>query len=411
MLVGRRRTVLVVVAALVLIVGLPLAFWRAFRPQDSVQPAAGAYPPVPTVAPGLYGSLLRMPLLVDGRLRVYAAQREVFAEQPATTKSSLTPYWSLRRWPQSVQGVVAVGTAVASLWSDGRLYVTDARTGRVRWWISTTAGGGYQGRRTGAATVYAPPHLTTWGNLAIIGGSGTRATIAVDLTSPAGRPAWSVALCAGQPYTTGGVLVCPGIPGDPGGARLYRASDGTPVAWSVDAVGGTPFGCGPGRSACAGFRVGGQAYLVGADGQPAPAPALAPGDTWLAGDVVVTGTPDGTVSAATLDGRPLWRWLDAPPLTPVATGPDAPRTQVVAASADAVYLVTAGRDLVRLDPGTGREVSRSSLVPEDARAFQVGWVYAADGLVFVERLRPGASADDTDTAYYFPNPGVLVAGS
>ncbi len=422
-LLRRRRTVLIVVGALLLLVGLPLSLYRAFAPRDSVQLAATAYPALPSIEPKVYGPLLRMPLLVDGRLRVYAEQREVWAEQPATAKSSLTPYWSLRRWPQQVQGVVATGTTVVSLWSDGRLYGTDAHTGATLWWILTGAGhGSYTGRRTGATTVYAPPHLTTAGSRVIVGGDGGR-ILAIDVTQRATQHAqrdsgggtdWSVADCPGQPYTVGGAVVCPGS--TPGSSRIYRAADGAPLTWPVDPAGATPFGCGPANSSCLGLRAAGSAWLVGADGGLTEAAALASPDTWLAGDVVATQHADGTVTGAALaDGRQLWRWVDPPKPVPPGTRPvsvkDAPPTRIVAQQAGKLHVITSDRDLVTLDPATGAEQSRFSLVAQDNRAFVVGHVYAAGGMVFIERLRPNAKPTDGDVAYYFSNPGVLATGS
>src|SRR5262245_32048839 len=96
---GVRRGALIAVGTVVALVLLVVVGVRAFAPRDSVQLARTGYPALPQVRPVLYGPLLRMPLLVDGRLRVYGAQRQVWAEQPATARSSLTPYWSLRRWP------------------------------------------------------------------------------------------------------------------------------------------------------------------------------------------------------------------------------------------------------------------------------------------------------------------------
>ena len=76
----------------------------------------------------------------------------------------VTPFWSYRRWPEQVAGVIAgdgpTGPIVVSQWSDGELVALDARTGRVAWRAAGTApDDGYAGRRTGASTVYAPPGL------------------------------------------------------------------------------------------------------------------------------------------------------------------------------------------------------------------------------------------------------------
>jgi outer membrane protein assembly factor BamB len=398
---GVRRGALIAVGAVVALVLLGVVAVRAFAPRDSVQHARTGYPALPQVSPVLYGPLLRTPLLVDGRLRVYGAQRSVWAEQPATAKSSLTPYWSLRRWPQQLLGVVAVGTTVVSLWSDGRLFGTDAHTGATLWHRSVSVGDGesYTGRRTGAATVYTPAHLTTLGSLVVVGGGGARVTLALDAAT--GGDQWSAGSCAATLFSGGDLVVCPGGPA--------WTSTGQPASVAVPAS-AQPFGCGPASSGCAGYRAGGQAWLLGTDGAT-PSRDLAPASTWLAGSVVVTRQQDGSVTGHALGiTRELWRWKDsapAPGTKPAAQ--DGP--EVIAVQPEAVYLLTPERDLVTIDPWSGAVRSRFSLVEKDKRAFMVGHVYAAGGFVFIERLRPSAQPSESDPAYYFPNPGVLAAGS
>jgi outer membrane protein assembly factor BamB len=403
---GVRRGALIAVGTVVALVLLAVVGVRAFAPKDSVQLARTPYPALPQVQPVLYAQLLRTPLLVDGRLRVYGAQREVWAEQPATAKSSLTPYWSLRRWPAQLLGVVAVGTTVVSLWSDGRLFGTDAHTGATLWHRSVSVGDGesYTGRRTGAATVYNPPHLTTLGALVVVGGGGARTTLALDAATGGDR--WSAGSCAGTLFSTADLVVCAG------GSAWTGA--GAPAAVGVPA-GAQPFACGPASAGCAGYRAGGQAWLLPGTAAATPAPALAAAGSWLVGDVVVGGQPDGTITGTALaDGRELWRWTDHPPAThtrPAAQHSAPLVTEVIAAQDGVVHLLTPERDLITLDAATGAQRSRFSLVTTDTRAFAVGHVYAAGGFVFIERLRTSAQPRDADPAYYFPNPGVLAAGS
>ncbi len=401
---GVRRGVLITVAAVVALLLVVVVAVRAFAPRNSVQLAGSPYPGVPVVRPVLYGPLLRTPLLVDGRLRVYAAQREVWADQPATAKSSLTPYWSLRRWPAQLIGVAAVGTRVLSLWSDGRLYGTDAHTGRTLWHRELSIGDGesYAGRRTGAATVYTPPHLTTAAGLVVLGGSGSRVTVAVDPATGAQR--WAVGSCRRPLFATTTLVACPG-----GGSWLAATGAAAPARVPADAQ---PLGCGPAAAACAGYRAGGQAWLLGADGRAVPAPALAGPGSWLAGDVVVTSRPDGTVSGTALaGGRLLWRWVDPAPAGTHTTSRAVLLGQVIAVADGTVHVLTAHRDLVALDAASGAQRSRFPLAAQDRRAFAVGHAYAAGGLVFIERLRATGAPDDPDPAYYFPNPGILAAGS
>jgi outer membrane protein assembly factor BamB len=413
---GVRRTALVTVAALVTVLLLGLLGYRVLAPRDTVHLAQGRYPKLPVVQQArVFGLLLRTPLLVDGRLRIYASVREVWADQPATTKSSLTPYWSLRRWPAQLQAVAAVDTTVLSLWSDGRLYATDAHTGQRLWSVGTGVTGGYTGRRTGAQTVYAPPHLTTSGNTVIVGGTPDAPVTAVDVVTGAKR--WQQPACPTEVYTVGGVIVCPAKP-----ARLLRVADGSAVSWPVDPAQLTPFGCGPARSACQGVRGNGRAWLVGPDDMLTEQPALADPNSWLAGDVVVTSHLDGTVTGTSLaTGARLWSWVDqAAPPTPRYYPAPSPGTGaardltggpvIVGQQAGVIHIYTPAIELVSLDPTDGSQVSRINLVPDDPRPFKPGYVYAGGGLVFMERLFLGSQPGYPDTARYFHNPGVLAVG-
>ncbi len=107
--------------------------YRVLAPAEVSTPARDDYPARSMPDPGVTGRLPVAPLIVDGRLRVYAAPRQVYADQPVDSRSRRTPYWSFRRWPASLDAVVASGTTVVSRWSDGQLVAIDARTGRVAW--------------------------------------------------------------------------------------------------------------------------------------------------------------------------------------------------------------------------------------------------------------------------------------
>ena len=80
---------------------------------------------------------------MDGRLRVFADQRRVWAETPVTATEQVTPHWSYRRWPAEAVGVVAVerqflwgGSAlVVTKWSDGAVVALEATTGTVIWQV------------------------------------------------------------------------------------------------------------------------------------------------------------------------------------------------------------------------------------------------------------------------------------
>lgn len=412
---GRRRLLVVVGLVVVAVLVLGIVLHRTFAARDTVRTADGAYPALPEVSAEVYGALLHAPLLVDGRLRLYAGEHSVWADQPATKKSSLTPYWSLRRWPGQVLGVVVAGTTVVSQWSDGQLFGTDARTGRLLWKAATPIGRGehYTGRRTGAGTVYSPAHLRTVGNAVVV--HDERQMIVLD--GATGTRLWSAQqACPVSFFTTTDLVICVGQ----GVATARSAATGAPVNWppagSPTSLGGwRPFGCGPAWSGCQGVRGQGRAVLIGPGGDATPVQGLDSEASWLVGGVVVRQLADGTVTGSTPDGRALWHWADPPPPgspgapSTVASGQPVPG--VIATGDGRVHLLTADRDLVTLDPADGLEVSRFSLLFPDHRAFQLGHVYAGGGFVVIERLRPTARPSDADPAYYFPNPGVLLAGS
>lgn len=407
-LVNLRRRYRLVGLSAVLLVLVAAVGYRTFAPRDILNRAQRAYPAALPATPRLYGTLLNMPLVVDGRLRVYAAQREVWADEPVNYRAQLNPYWSFRRWPATLLGVVAAGTTVVSRWSDGQLVALDAARGAVVWRVrgpGTTAG--YAGRRTGAATVYDPVGMYTASSVLVV--TGERVVSGYDTST--GRLLWTVAAraCPDRSYFTGSsVVVALAACGSSSTVDVYEAGTGRPLSWptlgrlaSADV---TPVGCSVGRSGCRGLRAAGRGWLLGVDGGLTAAPSLAAPGSWLVDGVVVESQADGTViGRSVVDNRPLWTW---PRYGPVPAG-----ARIVAAQPGEVHVLTAGRYLVSVDPADGLERCRIALIDPENGAFDPGYVYAADRYVFVERLLPGAKPGDPDSRYYYPSPDVLVTGS
>ncbi|WP_430781352.1 PQQ-binding-like beta-propeller repeat protein [Actinoplanes sp. G11-F43] len=281
------RVLLRILAAALLLVVSGLIGWRVLAPTELSAPATEPYPPAPAPTSGVSSRLSVAPLIVDGRVRVYAAKNQVRADGPVTAEQVYTALWSYRRWPEQLSAVVASGTTVVSRWSDGKIVAVDARTGEVVWRADGPAAPGYSGHRTGAATVWDPPGLRLAGGVVVV--TQDQDLVGYDLST--GSVLWKTAVpaeCADGFTTTGGAYLC--------ATGAYDVLSGTPVGgWPAAPY--SPVGCV--TSGCAGFRDGsGQGWLATA-AQPRRAPALDdPGATIAAGVVI------STVSSAELPSAP-----------------------------------------------------------------------------------------------------------
>ena len=97
---GRRRLV-TAVAVLLAVAVVAVVVHRVLAPAEVSTVARADYPTPARPAPGVIGRLPVAPLIVDARLRVYAAHRQVYADRPVDGRHRTTPYWSYRRWPPS----------------------------------------------------------------------------------------------------------------------------------------------------------------------------------------------------------------------------------------------------------------------------------------------------------------------
>jgi hypothetical protein len=414
--------VVVTVSVLVLLAGVAAIAYRVFAPAEMVTPARAGYPPPVTAREGTIARLAAAPLIVDRRLRVSAAERQVRAEAPADAHNQVNPFWSYRRWPQWLDGLVAIGTTVISRWSDGKLIALDARTGRVAWRAAgpEPVDGGYAGRRTGAVNVYAPRGLFT---AAAAGGRviiATGAREAAGFDSATGRRMWRTTIanragCLGDAFT------------GPGRFAVYDGCAHPPALDGYDVVTGAalsawrppgasrwdpmPIGCDLGGSGCRGVRTledgRTRGWLFGAAG-PVAAPVLDDPNGWLIdGKVLLPAGGRSGADATTwvarrlADGREAWRWDSL-----------GQAARVLAVESGAVHLLTSARDLVTVDAASGRELSRYRCAfRRDGTDWDPGYAYATERFVAIERLRHEADPDDPDDAYYrFPEP-VLLAGT
>ncbi|MDI1466250.1 PQQ-binding-like beta-propeller repeat protein [Catellatospora sp. KI3] len=412
-----------------LVAGGGIVLWRVFRPTDVVTTATRPLPAPVIPAPGALGALISAPLIVGDRIRVHAAPRQVWADGPADFHYETSALWSLRRWPADLVGVVALGEppVVVSSWSDGMLFGTDADTGRTLWSVhGDTLGDDYQGRRTGAATVYDPPGLFTAGQTVLT--SKDKTLTGYDPTT--GSVRWRVDLpadddCRGTAFTAATQFLlhdtCTGT------LLRYAADTGAalpPLGTALTAV--EPVSCAVGASDCLGVRTTGtdgrHAWLLppaatsGTEtvagtptaSEPLAAPGAVVAEPAEGATVVVTAPDPAAVTELTgrdpVTGEVRWTWRPQP-------GDPAPALLPTGAR-DRVLLVTPEHTLIAVNAETGKELSRSTLdlYYEDPFPYTLGHVYASGNYLVLERLRPDTAPEAPDSTYYpSPRPVLLAA--
>lgn len=392
--------------------------WRVLAPAEVVTSAVTPYPQAaPDPLAGPKGALVRSPLILDDRLRVYAADRRVWTDAQPDYRWETNAFWSYRRWPERISAVVAPKTAdplVVSLWSDGRLVGLDGRTGTVAWHTETgTRPAVVDGRRTGSSLIWDQQALRTGLTAAgkpvivVVGSTEVRGYSATD-----GTALWTQPLPLG---CSAGDLTAP---------NAYVALDGCAhelvrIDLDTGTVSRTPadgrklngLGCRVYRSECGGLRLDdttqpSAAIFAGTVSKPAP--ALAAPTTWLA--ATTDGQPVAVDSTFTgrdpITGKELWAWRSS------GAGDSSPAT-VIATVPGRVLLLTQDRTLIALDPADGAELSRTSvLLKQDGTApYDIGPVYAADRYVAIERHSPGVPSSASDDEFYYTNRPVLLAVS
>jgi outer membrane protein assembly factor BamB len=336
----RSLTAVALAAVAVLIV------WRVLAPAEVLAPVTAPLAMPSTHTPGVTGKTAMAPLIVDGRVRVFAAERQVRADAPVDGKTSYTAVWSYRRWPQQLSGVAATGHTVVTRWSDGGLVALDSRTGKITWRTSGPPAPAFDGHRTGAATVWAPAGLQlTPGSVLVTAGSRL---IAYAVST--GTSLWTAASCRDGFVTTAGAYVCP--------TGALDTATGRPVAgWPPG-----PFTCAVVAPTCPLLR----------DGQ---------GHTW------------------SVDAR-----------KPVLSFLPAPGDQVLGLWNDRAVVLTAGRHLQEVDPRTGETAVDFPLrVGTEELNWKPGRFAVADGYVAIERLTTGGPADPDAPDHYFTPETVIIA--
>jgi outer membrane protein assembly factor BamB len=397
------RVTAVAVATLAVLVLVAAVGYRMLRPQDMLTTPTTPYPEKVLITDERpHAELRAAPLIVEGRLRVYAEKWRVWSDGPVGERYESTPYWALRRWPAEVIGVVAAettaGPVVVTQWSDGKIITLDARAGAVAWRAEVrTAGAVYDGRRTGASVVYDPRFLVVAhpvGRVVVVV-TGTDALHAFDAAT--GGELWRRPLgCQPPVWTSGGLVAVPDC--QTSEFVAVAADSGREVATrSVPAPGGRPTAalCRLGRSDCPVVTVGARVWELTADAGLAEVPPLERGAVLARDQILVYPGPTG-VTARRLDSpSPIWTW----------TG----KGRLIAADPVAVYLLSEDHTILGLNPLNGRLVVLGCASMEPNERWVVGHVHpTGDGYIAVERVS-GAPATGTDDEYYFgPRPVALV---
>jgi outer membrane protein assembly factor BamB len=436
------RLTLTALAVLVIAFAVTVTAYRTLKPADTANTATEPLPSPASPEAVQYGELAAAPLIVEGRLRIYAEQRRVYADTPVTATRVSTPFWSFRRWPAEVLSVVSIEksaaggstSVVVTKWSDSMIVALDASTGKMIWQqrVESESGQTFDGRRDGANTVYRPIGIFTSASsvthrpVLIVNGKNQ----AVGFDPWTGKILWTqiftahptchtVSWTGPTTYLAKDSCAAPAILEifDAGtGRKLSQwrppgASIGRPNVsnWYLQ-----PASCELGASNCALFKaaatgdvVGFAAaadglgkltpsyYKAGPDGRVTPQPHADKDIVFSVGDNLIKQVSNDyvwNVSAGT--GKRLW-------MSEVAG-------RLIAADTGQVYLINAEYQLLVLDLQTGAVTSSTELRirPDDKWVYQQ--TYLHDGYLAVERLQSVDS--DVDDRYYFSAMPVVLVG-
>ena len=399
------RVLAVTVGILVALAGAGVVAYRVLAPHESLTRPTVPYPQVAVITDERPFSELRAtPLVVEGRLRVYAEKWRVWSDAPVGERYEQTPYWAFRRWPEQVVGVVTAqtgsGPIVVTQWSDGAVIALDARRGEIAWRTKQpiVSGRTYDGRRTGASVVYEPRSLRTVrvGEQTVLIVTGPRVVQAIDAAT--GRALWhrdSSADCEPTVWTGQTLVAIPDCRGPQ--VTFVAALDGTVRSqWtSPDAtVAPAPALCELNRFECPLVVVGAKDWELTADGKLVAVAPLEPGSA-RSGDRVVYQTATGVAARPLGGGDPLWTWVG--------------QGKLIAADAIGVYLLTGDRTVLGLSAATGHLEVLGCASSQPNEDWRIGHVHpTGGGYLALERITK-EQATAADAQYiYGPRPVALV---
>jgi outer membrane protein assembly factor BamB len=431
-------------AVVMLLAATGLVGYRLLSPAETAVPASQIYPERPGATATRYGELTSAPLIVDGRLRVYADARRVWSDASVTAPTETTPYWSYRRWPAEVVGVVAIEGSfegvglVITRFSDGMVVALNPLTGLVAWQDRVKVGDQdrYTGRRTGAQTVYEPAGLFTTrdsrsgGEILIVAGGDD--VIGYDPWT--GMRRWSHTFtenpgCHDTDWTGETTYIVKDSCSAPAVLRVFDAATGNRLGqWHPPGASAgpaeaanwfaEPASCALGHSGCALVKAAAVPEVITfeqkAEGKPGVAPSywrlnydgsLSPEPHALADRVFLlkeTLVQEDVIQPVLQarersNGAEVWRGKE-------------PVLRLVAVDKDkrGVYAITRDFHLIVLHPTTGVELSRTNLRKRASEDWQPGYVHVAGRFVAVERLTGGVPWEPDDRYYAGPTPVVLA---
>jgi len=394
------RVAAAVVATLAALAVVAAVGYRMLRPQDVLTRPTMPYPERVLITDERpHAELRAAPLVVEGRLRVYAEKWRVWSDGPVGERYESIPYWALRRWPAQVVGVVAAetgaGPVVVTQWSDGKIITLDARAGAVAWRAEVGIGDRhYDGRRTGASIVYEPRSLlfTRPPGRVVIVVIGLDGLHAFDAAT--GADLWQRRLeCRPEVWTSGTLVVVPACAANE--ITAVAADTGREVATRRFPARPAAGLCRLGRSGCPVVTAGRRAWLLGADAGLAEVPPLEPGATLSRDHILVYPVPTGVNARRLESTTPLWSWSG--------------KGRFIGADPAGVYLLSEDHTILGLNPSNGGLAVLGCASIEPNEKWIVGHVHpTGERYIAVERIS-GASPDATDNEYYFgPRPVALV---
>jgi outer membrane protein assembly factor BamB len=359
---------------------------------------------------GTAGQLYWAPVMV-GDYRIFAGDRLVRADYPYNGTTERSPFWSLRRWPQSLLGVVASGDLAISRWSDGDLVAIRASDGSRAWRAegpeSAPDASTPRERRTNEQLSWTPPDLYTAvdsAGVALVVVRGENAVRVYDANTGQERPQIE-ADCGPKSFTTAdGRYACQ----TPAGLSVYDLAGATKYDWAYpDKFKGDS--CFLGASRCGLIRedkAQGKAFRFTDQGVLA-APQADVDGTRVWGDIAFTADNARTATATNMaTGAVLWTW----------PGREYDKNlRVLAVQEGRVHLINLENRLITLDSATGAQISLFAFgVPiSKTTGEELHWTpgpsYAQDNLVVSVRRRVKASYLSPDDGYYFMHEAIAVA--